>query len=114
MGQQFAGVHHLATTDRYDSIKWFEAGLVGDQSIQVFAATVEDEFRLSGSDSMASQIIDALLAQGSRGSSTSKQQGTAAQVPDVIKRITPCSWPPNHLGRGQGLVSHTRRGIRTS
>jgi hypothetical protein len=96
MGQQFAGVHHLATTDRYDSIKWFKAGLVGDQSIQVFAATVEDEFRLSGSDSMASQIIDALLAQGSRGSSTSKQQGTAAQSPDVIKRTTPCSWPPNH------------------
>ena len=73
MGQQFAGVHHLATTDRHDSIKWFQAGLVGDQSIQVFAATVEDEFRLGGSDSMASQIIDALLAQGGRGGTASKQ-----------------------------------------
>jgi hypothetical protein len=73
MGQQFASVHNLATTDRHDSIKRFQAGLVGDQSIQVFAATVEDEFRLAGSDSMAGQIIDALLAQGGRGGTASKQ-----------------------------------------
>ena len=96
MGQQFAGIHHLATTDRHDSIKRFQAGLVGDQSIQVFPATVEDEFRLGGSNSMAGQISDALLAQGGRGGTAPKQQGTAAQGPDVIKRISPCSWSPNH------------------
>jgi hypothetical protein len=85
MGQQFAGVHYLATTDRHDSIKRFQAGLVGYQSIQVFAATVEDEFRLGGFDTMAGQISDALLAQGGRGSTASKQQGPAAQGPDLIK-----------------------------
>jgi hypothetical protein len=78
MGQQFAGIHHFATTDGHDSIKRFQAGLVGDQPIQIFAATVEDEFRLGGSDSMAGQIIDALLAQGGRGGTAAKQQGPAA------------------------------------
>jgi hypothetical protein len=96
MGQQFARVHHLATTDRHDSIKWFQAWLVGDQSIQVFAATIEDEFRLGGFDTMAGQISDALLAQGGRGATASKQQGPAAQGPDFFKRIAPCSWSPHH------------------
>jgi hypothetical protein len=45
---------------------------------------------------MAGQIIGALLAQGGRGGTAAKQQGPAAQGPDVIKRIAPCCWPPNH------------------
>jgi hypothetical protein len=96
MGQQFAGVQHLATTDRHNGVKGFQGGLIGNQPIQVFAATVEDEFRLGGFDSMAGQIIDAPLAQGGRGRTASKQQGPAAQGPDGIKRITPCSWSPHH------------------
>jgi hypothetical protein len=103
LGQQLAGIEHLAAAAGEHGIRT-PVGGHGLQPAEIRLAAVVTQHLGQGFEPRAAQVFQQPPPQRGGGSAASQQQRSPAERGDPRQGFPPGSFPPQHPGRGDGVL----------